>query len=117
MVTCRGSFQPLGFQSRDMGLFKDDDGSAYLLSEDVSISIGTCSAVDCIQYLDLNDCYQRPNGLRIDRLTDDYTNVTSNTYLWSEHIEAPAMYKQNGVYFMFGSQLTGQCLFPHIELC
>ncbi|OKO99981.1 hypothetical protein PENSUB_8198 [Penicillium subrubescens] len=78
-----GSFQPLGFQSRDMGLFKDDDGSAYLLSED------------------------RPNGLRIDRLTDDYTNVTSNTYLWSEHIEAPAMYKKNGVYFMFGSQLTG----------
>ncbi|KAJ5461253.1 uncharacterized protein N7458_002805 [Penicillium daleae] len=78
-----GSFQPLGFQSRDMGLFKDDDGSAYLLSED------------------------RPNGLRIDRLTDDYTNVTSNTYLWSEHIEAPAIYKQDGVYFMFGSQLTG----------
>lgn len=33
----RGSFQPLGQQSRDMGLFQDDDGSAYLLSEDVSI--------------------------------------------------------------------------------
>lgn len=31
----RGSFQPLGFQSRDMGLFQDDDGSAYLLTEDV----------------------------------------------------------------------------------
>jgi hypothetical protein len=29
------SFQPLGRQSRDMGLFKDDDGSGYLLSEDV----------------------------------------------------------------------------------
>lgn len=29
------SFQPLGFQSRDIGLFKDDDGTAYLLSEDV----------------------------------------------------------------------------------
>lgn len=29
------SFQPLGFQSRDMGLFQDDDGTAYLLSEDV----------------------------------------------------------------------------------
>lgn len=29
------SFQPLGFQSRDMGLFKDTDGSGYLLSEDV----------------------------------------------------------------------------------
>jgi beta-xylosidase len=33
--TYLGSFQPLGYQSRDMGLFKDDDGSAYLLSEDV----------------------------------------------------------------------------------
>ena len=31
-----GSFRPLGFQSRDMGLFKDEDGSGYLLSEDVS---------------------------------------------------------------------------------
>ena len=36
--TYRGSFQPLGYQSRDMGLFQDTDGSAYLLSEDVSIT-------------------------------------------------------------------------------
>ncbi|KAF7719546.1 Galactan 1,3-beta-galactosidase [Penicillium ucsense] len=77
-----GSFQPLGFQSRDMNLFKDDDGSAYLLTED------------------------RPNGLRINRLTDDYTGVASNVYLWPDHIEAPAMFKKDGVYFMFGSQLT-----------
>lgn len=33
----RGSFRPLGFQSRDMGLFKDDDGTGYLLTEDVSV--------------------------------------------------------------------------------
>lgn len=33
-----GSFRPLGFvESRDIGLFKDDDGTAYLLSEDVSL--------------------------------------------------------------------------------
>jgi beta-xylosidase len=32
----RGSFQPLKYQSRDMGLFVDDDGKAYLLTEDVS---------------------------------------------------------------------------------
>lgn len=44
-VASRGSFQPLGFQSRDMGLFKDDDGSAYLLSEDVSVLIGCVFAV------------------------------------------------------------------------
>lgn len=29
------SFRPLGFESRDMGLFKDDDGKGYLLTEDV----------------------------------------------------------------------------------
>jgi Glycosyl hydrolases family 43 len=31
-----GSWQPLGYQSRDIGLFQDEDGSAYLLTEDVS---------------------------------------------------------------------------------
>lgn len=31
------SFRPFDFQSRDIGIFKDDDGSAYLLSEDVSL--------------------------------------------------------------------------------
>lgn len=30
-----GSFQPMDNQSRDMGLYQDDDGTAYLLSEDV----------------------------------------------------------------------------------
>ena len=29
------SFRPMGRQSRDMGVFQDDDGTAYLLSEDV----------------------------------------------------------------------------------
>ncbi|KAE8377961.1 glycosyl hydrolase [Aspergillus bertholletiae] len=78
-----GSFQPLGHQSRDMGLYKDDDGTGYLLTED------------------------RPNGLRINKLTDDFTNVTETTHLFPEHIEAPALYKQNGIYYLFGSQLTG----------
>lgn len=30
-----GSWRPLGFQSRDIGLYQDDDGKAYLLTEDV----------------------------------------------------------------------------------
>lgn len=29
------SFRPLDQESRDIGLFKDDDGSGYLLTEDV----------------------------------------------------------------------------------
>lgn len=37
--TYKGGFRPLGYESRDIGLFKDDDGSAYLLTEDVSITV------------------------------------------------------------------------------
>ncbi|CAI4219601.1 unnamed protein product [Parascedosporium putredinis] len=43
----------------------DDDGSAYLLTED------------------------RQNGLRIDKLDSTYTKVESNVYTWSEKIESP----------------------------
>lgn len=31
------SWRPLGFQSRDIGLYQDTDGKAYLLTEDVSL--------------------------------------------------------------------------------
>lgn len=83
--TYLGSSQPLGFQSRDMGLFKDDDGSAYLLTED------------------------RENGLRIDALSSDYLNTTgtSSIHVFAEKYEAPALIKQNGTYFLFASQLSG----------
>lgn len=78
----RGSFQPLGFQSRDIGLFQDTDGSAYLLSED------------------------RANGLRIDRLSADYLSVTSAVAVLPDY-EAPAMVKIGGTYYIFASHLTG----------
>lgn len=51
--------------------------------------------------------HQRPNGLRIDALSDDYLNTTENVYTWEENIESPTIWKTNGYYFMFGSQLTG----------
>ncbi|WP_078861809.1 RICIN domain-containing protein [Streptomyces sp. NRRL F-5123] len=78
----RGSFQPLGQQSRDIGLFQDTDGSAYLLTED------------------------RANGLRIDRLSADYLSVTSSVHVFGDY-EAPAMVKADGRYYLFGSSLTG----------
>lgn len=78
----RGSFQPLGFQSRDIGLFQDTDGSAYLLSED------------------------RAHGLRIDRLSADYLSVTSAVAVFTD-LEAPAMVKINGTYYLLASHLTG----------
>ncbi|KAJ5099173.1 carbohydrate-binding module family 35 protein [Penicillium argentinense] len=80
-----GSFQPNGNTSRDMTLFKDDDGSGYLISED------------------------RPNGLHIYKLTDDYHNVSSETYLFPDpgNVEAPALIKRDGLYYLFGSHLSG----------
>jgi hypothetical protein len=40
-------------------------------------------------------------------LSDDYLNVTEITYEWQYFAESPAMLKQNGYYFIFGSHLTG----------
>ncbi|KAH8785529.1 glycosyl hydrolase family 43 protein [Diaporthe sp. PMI_573] len=77
-----GSWRPLGFQSRDIGLYQDDDGKAYLLTED------------------------RANGLRIDALTSDYLNVSSAVYTFGSY-ESPAIVKKNGYYFLFASKLTG----------
>jgi hypothetical protein len=80
--TYLGSSQPLGFQSRDIGLFQDTDGSAYLLTED------------------------RANGLRIDKLSADYLSVASTVALFTD-LEAPAMVKVGGRYYLLASHLTG----------
>lgn len=80
--TYRGSSQPLGHQSRDIGLFQDTDGSAYLLSED------------------------RADGLRIDSLSADYLTVVSTVALLPDY-EAPAMVRTGGRYYLLGSHLTG----------
>ncbi|KAK2043242.1 galactan 1,3-beta-galactosidase [Colletotrichum somersetense] len=96
--TYLGSWRPLGFESRDIGLFQDDDGAAYLLTEDKY-------GGDTLLTERVDE--QRPNGLRIDALSSDYLNVTRNVYLWDESIESPAILKKNGYYFMFGSRLTG----------
>jgi hypothetical protein len=84
--TYRGSFRPLGYDSRDMTVFRDDDGSAYLISS------------------------TRVNAdLNIYRLTSDYLGVASLVHtLWpGNYREAPAMFKRNGVYFLVTSGATG----------
>lgn len=78
----RGSFQPLGNQSRDIGLFQDTDGSAYLLSENAGRS------------------------LRIYRLSADYTSVASAVATLPNH-ESPAVIKVGGTYYLLASHLTG----------
>jgi hypothetical protein len=80
--TYRGSSRPLGFQSRDIGLFQDTDGTGYLLTED------------------------RANGLRVDRLSSDYLSVTAAVAVFPSY-EAPAMVKTNGRYYLLASHLTG----------
>ncbi|KAF2434534.1 Arabinanase/levansucrase/invertase [Tothia fuscella] len=77
------SFRPFDHESRDMGLYQEDDGTAYLMSED------------------------RPTGAHIYKLSDDYLDVTDTVYTWKKAVESPAMFKRNGNYYIFGSDLTG----------
>ncbi|GAA4690229.1 Glycosyl hydrolases family 43 [Promicromonospora umidemergens] len=92
------SERPLGNISRDIGVFvdhdgTDDDGTGYLLSED------------------------REHGLHIYRLSADYLAVEEivATTLTppSDHpagphgYESPALVKVDGLYYLFGSELTG----------
>jgi beta-galactosidase len=83
----QGSFRPLGLDSRDMTLFQDDDGRAYLVFT-----------------------VERNSSLRIARLTDDYLALTGEAaqpYISSNKREAPAMLKTNGKYFLLTSGVTG----------
>ena len=77
------SFRPLGHESRDLGQFVDDDGSAYLIFED------------------------RPFGFRIAKLSDDYLNVEKEMCLIPEHLEGGAVVHYDGLYYVIGSGLTG----------
>lgn len=87
------SARPLGNVSRDIGVFQDDDGTGYVLSED------------------------REHGLHIYELTADYLDVKRivSTTLTppSDHpagphgYESPALVAHEGLYYLFGSELTG----------
>jgi sucrose-6-phosphate hydrolase SacC (GH32 family) len=77
------SFRPLGHESRDIGQFIDDDGTAYLVFED------------------------RPNGFRIAKLSADYMNVEKEMCLIPHHMEGGAIVHLNGLYYAIGSALTG----------
>ncbi|MFC8520184.1 RICIN domain-containing protein [Streptomyces sp. NPDC057257] len=84
--TYQGSFQPLGSMSRDITLFKDDDGTAYMIS-----------------------AANENKDLHIYRLSADYLTVQSqvqNLFVGSSR-EAPALFKRNGVYFLLTSGATG----------
>ena len=83
--TYLSEFRPLNYESRDMTLFADTDGNAYLISAAAS-------------NYDLN----------IYKLNSSYTGIDSLvTVLQGYHREAPAVFKRNGVYFLITSAATG----------
>lgn len=78
-----GSFYPLGLQSWDMNLFQDDNGVAYLLT------------------------HAGDQRMHVDQLSADYLKVVKPVAALTPDYEAPAMFKLNGCYYIFGSELTG----------
>lgn len=83
-----GSERPMGNLSRDIGVFQEG-GIGYLLSED------------------------RDHGLQIYRLRDDYLGVeaTVSTLVQQDRpefgYESPTVVSHEGLYYLFGSDLTG----------
>lgn len=81
------SVNPMDNQSRDMTLFVDNDNTGYLISED------------------------RDAGTHFYQLSDDYLTVESDVGVISfdsmDGLESPAVVNVDGVYYFFGSQLTG----------
>jgi hypothetical protein len=78
------SFRPLGQESRDIGQFIDDDGTAYLIFED------------------------RPtHGFHIARLSEDYLTVEKEMSLIKAPLEGGAVVHYKGLYYALGSALTG----------
>jgi beta-xylosidase len=89
-----GSFRPNGCDSRDMTVFQDDDGSAWLLYAS-----------------------RRNLDLHITRLTDDYLGTVPEYEVCFPGAcrEAPAVYKHNGQYFLLTSGCSGW--FPNAAEC
>ncbi|MGC9225479.1 MAG: family 43 glycosylhydrolase [Terracidiphilus sp.] len=77
------SFRPLGEESRDIGQFVDDDGSAYLIFE------------------------SRPTkGFFIARLTGDFMNVERTCFI-AAPLEGGALVHYGNLYYVVGSHMTG----------
>jgi hypothetical protein len=77
------SFRPLDEESRDIGQFVDDDGSAYLIFE------------------------SRPTkGFFLAQLTDDFMNVEKTCFIPAP-LEGGALVHVGGLYYVVGSHMTG----------
>lgn len=88
--TYQGSFRPLDYESRDMTVFVDTTGSAYL----VTASRKNGGANDTMAIFQLNA---------------SYTNVSTfvGWIFENGYREAPAVVKKNSTYYLFTSQASG----------
>jgi hypothetical protein len=78
------SFRPLNQESRDIGQFVDDDGSAYLIFE------------------------SRPTkGFFIAKLSDDYLSIAKETSFINAPLEGGALVHYQRLYYVVGSHMTG----------
>lgn len=78
------SFRPLGYESRDIGQFIDDDGTPYLVFE------------------------SRPSkGFYIAGLSADYMDVVKEVSFIHAPLEGGAIVHYKGLYYAIGSALTG----------
>jgi hypothetical protein len=81
------SFRPFNDQSRDIGQFIDDDGSAYLIFED------------------------RAKGMHIAKLSDDYLTLAKDVFLFPKNagggLEAGTLVHYNGLYYFVASRRSG----------
>jgi hypothetical protein len=92
-------FRPLGLESRDIGQFVDDDGSAYLIFE------------------------SRPTkGFFIAQLSDDYLDVVKKICFIQKPMEGGALVHCGGLYYIVASGMTGwapnankYATAPHLE--
>jgi hypothetical protein len=85
------SFRPLEQESRDIGQFIDDDGSAYLIFE------------------------SRPTkGFFIAKLSEDYMTVGKQVAFVQAPLEGGALVHYKGLYYVIGSHLTGWRANPNI---
>lgn len=80
------SVKPNGQMSRDMTLFKDDDGKAYLIYSS-----------------------EQNNTMQVCLLSDDYLGPTTiySRILVNRRREAPAIFNSNGKYYLITSSCTG----------
>ncbi len=78
-------FRPMGDDSRDMGMYVDDDNSAYII------------------------CAIHGNAdLAIYKLTDDWTDVEERIIVnYGKHRELPSVLKKDGIYYLFHSGTAG----------